>query len=93
MEVITISSEAFKAIMQKIDRIDQKLDSNLIDNSLDKTWVDIQEAAFILRASKRTLLRYRNSGKLPYSRISGKIYFKTEDIQKFLEKNYHKLRR
>ena len=93
MEVITIQSEAFKVIMEKMDRIDKKLDSNVQQPALKDPWFDIQEACFILKISKRTLANYRKEGLLPYSKIDGKIYFKAADIQKLLEKNYKKLRR
>lgn len=93
MEVITIQSEAFKVILEKMDRIDKKLDSNLKTPTLKDPWYDTQEACFILKVSKRTILTYRNQGKLPYSKIDGKIYFKEADIQKLLENHYKKLRR
>ncbi len=93
MEVITIQTEAFKVIMEKIDRIDKKLDSNLQKPALKDTWFDISEACFILKISKRTLHNYRKEGMIPFSRIDGKIYFKATDLQKLLEKNYKKLRR
>ena len=30
------------------------------------------------------LIRWRNSGKLPYFKLSGKIYFWASDVHKFL---------
>lgn len=93
MEVITIQSEAFKAIMEKMDRIDKKLDSNLKQPTLKDAWFDNQEACFILKVSKRTLQNYRKAGILPFSQIDGKIYYKATDIQKHLEKNYRRIRR
>ena len=32
----------------------------------------------------RTLIRWRNSGKLPFFKLSGKIYFWASDVYKFL---------
>ena len=34
--------------------------------------------------AKRTLIRWRNSGKLPFFKLSGKIYFWASDVYKFL---------
>lgn len=93
MEVITITSEAFRAIIDKIDQINDKLDAEKPKFTLNEYWLDIQEACFVLRVSKRTLQNYRDEGILPFSQINGKIYFKASDIQKHLEKHYRKLKR
>ena len=93
MEVITIQTEAFKVIMEKIDRIDRKFDSYIQKPELKDKWFDIQEACFLLKVSKRTLSNYRKNGALPYSKVDGKIYFKATDLQRLLEKNYKKIRR
>jgi len=93
MEYITISTQAFQAIIDKIDKINDRLDLQQPLPMLDDTWLDIQEACILLRLSKRTLQKYRVQGVLPFSQVNGKIYFKASDIQKHLEKNYKKGRR
>ena len=93
MEVITISTEAFQAIIDKIDKINDRLDLQKPVPMLNDRWLDIQEACFLLRISKRTLQSYRDNGMLPFSQINGKIYFKAKDIDNHLEKNYRKFTR
>ena len=93
MEVITISTEAFQAIIDKIDKINDRLDLQKPVPMLNDRWLDIQEACFLLRISKRTLQSYRDNGLLPFSQINGKIYFKAKDIDNHLEKNYRKFTR
>ena len=93
MEVITISTKAFKAILDRIDEISHKLETQKIEPTLKETWLDIQEVCFLLKISKRTLQTYRDKGILPYSQVNGKIYFKATDIQKHLENNYRKFKR
>jgi hypothetical protein len=56
------------------------------------TWLDGQEVLFLLHISKRNLQKLRSNGILPYSRISGKFYYKVADIEQLLEKNYCKTR-
>ncbi|PLX05716.1 MAG: hypothetical protein C0596_19150 [Marinilabiliales bacterium] len=41
--------------------------------------------------SKRTLQAYRDEGKIPFSQIVHKLYYKASDIEKFLKKNYNKV--
>ena len=52
------------------------------------SWIDGIEVQSLLHISEKTLYRHRRSGKLPYSRIRGKIYYKNSDIRNLLEKNY-----
>ena len=35
----------------------------------------------------------REKGLIPFARIKHKIFFKTEDVHKLLESNYHHLKR
>ncbi|MEO9531029.1 MAG: helix-turn-helix domain-containing protein [Crocinitomicaceae bacterium] len=51
-------------------------------------WMNGLEVSHALGMSYKTLLRLRKSGALPYSKVNGKIYFKREDVDKLLEKNY-----
>lgn len=51
-------------------------------------WIDGQDVLTKLHVSPRTLQRWRISGVLPYSRVSGKCYYKKSDIVKLLNENY-----
>lgn len=46
--------------------------------------MDTQEVCLLLDASPRTLQTLRENGTLAYSRISHKVYYRPEDIQKIL---------
>jgi len=88
MELVTLTSEAFLKIVSKIDNLTGILEKEKNTNPLNDTWLDIQEVCILLKLSKRTLQKYRDSGILPYSQISGKIYFKASDIEEHLEHHY-----
>jgi len=91
MEVITMTADAYIALVKKIDRIaDAVSKAKFNDQPLDERWLDIQETCFALKISKRTLQAYRDNDVLPFSQIAGKIYFKAADIQAHLEKHYNK---
>ena len=47
-----------------------------------KTFEEMKEK---LGISKRTLQTYRDRGLLPYSQINHKIYYRTEDVEVFVE--------
>jgi hypothetical protein len=53
-------------------------------------WIDGIEVQSTLHISEKTLYRHRKSGRLPYSRLRGKIYYKKSDIRNLLERNYRR---
>lgn len=57
-------------------------------NVLSKEWIDNQDVLIRLKISNRTLQNYRDKGILPFSKIEGKFYYKTSDVNQLLERNY-----
>lgn len=53
-----------------------------------KQMLDSRDMRLMLKVCDRTLIRWRNSGKLPYFKLSGKIYFWVSDVHKFLREEY-----
>ena len=49
-----------------------------------KQMLDSRDMRLMLKVCDRTLIRWRNSGKLPFFKLSGKIYFWASDVYKFL---------
>lgn len=63
------------------------LQMNSVRSSVRREWGngwDTQEVCLLLDASPRTLQTLRENGTLAYSRISHKVYYRPEDIQKIL---------
>jgi len=59
---------------------------------LTEEWVNSRQVMSMLRITKVTLQNLRDFGKLPYSSINGKFYYKTTDVEKLLKSNYRKRR-
>lgn len=57
---------------------------------METKWLSPEETCQLLRISRRTLQSYRDFGKLPFSQVCRKIYFKREDVEEFLERHYVK---
>lgn len=89
MELITIESETFHKIMDKLDQVHEEL-VRLQDpkKELTKAWIDTYDVCHVLNISRRTLTKYLTEGKLPYAKIEGKNFFKLEDVEKFLLDNF-----
>ena len=93
MEVISVETTAFKEIIEKLNRLENKfyeLKAHA-DNYLRDRWLDNSEVMIILKVSKRTLQGYRDEGKIPYSQVGGKIYYRAADVEKFLYNGFHKI--
>ena len=90
MQVITIESEAFQKIVDRLEAISTKLNQQKDTTPLSDVWMDNQDVCELLHISKRTLQHYRDSGKLPFSQIGAKIYYKAADIDEFLQSHYTK---
>lgn len=90
MQVITIESEAFQKLVNQLEAINTKLNEQKETTPLADVWMDNQDVCALLHISKRTLQHYRDEGKLPFSQIGAKIYYKASDVDEFLEGHYIK---
>ena len=90
MHILTVESEAFQKLVEKLDAISVKLNNHKETTPLSEIWVDNQDVCELLHISKRTLQHYRDSGKIPFSQVGAKIYYKAGDIDDFLHSHYLK---
>lgn len=59
---------------------------------LAEEWIDNQQVLFLLNISPRKLQTLRDNGTLPFSRIGGKVFFRTSDVERLLEEGYTRRR-
>lgn len=91
MDVIVVQSDVFRQLSAKIDKIHSLIQrtnqagriSALIDNS---------EFCKLLGISKRTAQSYRDKKLISFSQIGSKIYYKSTDVEAFLQKHHIKSR-
>ena len=86
MEIVTIEATVFESMLEYLEnaaRITDELCEKLREKRMGE-WLDTQEVCLLLHASSRTLQTLRENGTLAYSRISHKVYYRPEDIQKIL---------
>lgn len=79
-----------KRIMERFDVLSDQLGvkSNQLNSIDGEELLDNQEVLQKLKISPRSLQRYRSSGKLPYSTISGKLYYKLSDVNQFIRSSF-----
>jgi hypothetical protein len=86
MEVITIQSEAFQAILKRLEEIEKKALEKEPDPK--NVLLDNQEFCQLLKISKRTAQSYRDQGLVSFSQIGSKVYYLLSDVHKLM--NDHK---
>ena len=81
MEIISMDVRVLDSLIANVNALVEELEMmcNVGDYS-DRQWLDNQEACLLLNVSKRTLQHYRDTGRLPFSQIERKVYYKPEDV-------------
>ena len=82
MEVISIEAATFEEMKQALSSIirDIRTGRGIRQEERLTEWMDNQEACIMMDISPRKLLTLRSTGKIPYSRIDRKIYYRKKDI-------------
>jgi hypothetical protein len=88
MSLVTIETEAFQRLMEKMEVIESKLDLQSKKSPLSENWLDNQDVCQLLHISKRTLQYYRDAGLIAFSQIGSKIYYRASDIEAHLLSHY-----
>ena len=94
MEVITIESKAFAALVEKIDRIvayvqasrQRELEQQGEEENNHRKAMQNGEVCEYLEISPRTLQRYRTNQILPFSICGKKIRYRRTDVEQFRER-------
>lgn len=88
MEIINIEARTFETMMQGFESFVRKVDK-LYEKHVGKElneWLDNQDVCLILHISPRALQSLRDTGKLAYTQIDRKMYYKPEDVEKLITK-------
>lgn len=85
MEIIAIEKKTFE---QMVDRLENFVDQvNKLCANKKTEWLTNQQACEMICISPRTLQSYRDNGRLPYSQIGHKCYYKQSDIEILIEQS------
>ena len=66
-----------------------KFNSSFRESLLSEKFLTDAELSELLKVDRRTLKRYRQSGKIPYYKLKGKIVYKESEVYKLLEDNFY----
>ena len=89
LELVGIERETFYGMQADFDKFACEMKAMLsrgadTDKRLGK-WIDSKYICDSLQISPRTLQTFRDNGKLAYSQIDRKIFYKPEDVQAILK--------
>lgn len=85
MGMITMDSEAYKEVVERLERIERYvIETSQSNEDLDEMWVDSYAVCRYLQISERTLQRLRSRGEIPYSNLGGKNYYTLGAIKRAL---------
>lgn len=92
MEIINCKSNDIILFFENIDKLLDLIKETFENNSSAlnrERFLTNNDVANILHVSLRTLQDWRDTGKIAYIQISGKVLYKESDINRLLEENYY----
>jgi hypothetical protein len=87
MENITISTEQYEVLNNRLVAISNHLSTK--EPNPDQ-FVDNDDFIKLMKISKRTAQNWRDEGKIAFSQIGGKIYYRFGDIDALLKQHYNR---
>lgn len=88
MEAIIFTKDQFTELMSRLETIQNQL--NKKSDSKKETFLDNQEFLLLLKISKRTAQTWRDEGRISFSQVGNKIYYKLSDVEKLMQEHYNK---
>ena len=85
MEFVCIEAKTFMEMNEALEAIARRVHETCGGSTrgMDE-WIDNQEACTLM-------LQLRRSGSIPYSYIDRKVYYKRQDIIRFMEAEIHRV--
>lgn len=83
-----MSKAQFTELTSRLDALQNQL--NTQQPTSKKSFVDNEEFLELMGISKRTAQSWRDEGKISFSQVGNKIYYKMSDVDKLLAEHYNK---
>ena len=88
MEAIILSKDQFEELVAKMNEVLEKLNSKTAPKQ--EVFLDNEELIAMLKISRRTAQTWRDEGKISFSQVGNKIYYKPSDVEKTMQDHYNK---
>lgn len=86
MEYVIIEAQTFEAMMEHFESFVKKVEKMVKRNKSREMdgWLDNQDVCLILNINPNTLQFLRDKRKLAYTKFNRKMYYKPEDVERFI---------
>ncbi|MBW4971181.1 helix-turn-helix domain-containing protein [Croceibacter atlanticus] len=88
MEAVILSKNQYQELLGRIEEINTKITET--SKKPEDVFLDNADFLQLMHISKRTAQTWRDEGKISFSQIGNKIYYRMSDVQTLLNKNYNK---
>ena len=88
MDIVAIERASFDSFRKKLEQIISLVDNASLSSSekkKKKDWIEGRTLATSLHISLRSLQTLRERGKLSFSTVGKKVYYKVAEVQKLLD--------
>lgn len=87
MDIVAIEKESFDSFKKKLEQIASLVPKQPSNNALfiEQEWIEGKELAVSLKISPRRLQFFRENGKLSFSTIGRKIYYRISEVKLLFE--------
>lgn len=88
MDIIAIERASFDSFKKKLEQIISLVDNGSLSSSdmhIEKEWIEGRTLATSLHISLRSLQTLRERGRLSFSTVGKKVYYKVAEVQKLLD--------
>lgn len=87
MEIVNIEARTFEEMMERFESFVQKVEKLCSENNSNRMskWLDSQDVCQIMDISKRNLQTLRDSGRLAYTQVERKFYYKPDDVEALIQ--------
>jgi hypothetical protein len=87
MNAVILTQDQYNEIISRIDEIKSEIKGT--SKVSGNEFVDNVDFIKLMNISKRTAQAWRDEGKISFSQVGGKIYYKMSDVQEMFKNNYN----
>ncbi len=88
MEAVILSKEQFEELINTVNQIAESVKTK--STPKQEVFVDNEEFIKMMKISRRTAQTWRDEGKISFSQVGNKIYYKLSDIERTMQEYYNK---
>lgn len=88
MDIVAIERASFDSFRKKVEQIISLANNGSLSSSdmcIEKEWIEGRTLAASLHISLRSLQTLRERGKLSFSTVGKKVFYKVAEVQKLLD--------